>query len=71
MCGEPEFMDRMLLKYHEAAREKGVRGLVVVLSGMHRERGASAGVHAGPNPSGLFRCTHTEGNRVKGTPACM
>jgi hypothetical protein len=25
LCGEPEFMDRMLLKYHEEARDKGVR----------------------------------------------
>lgn len=24
LCGEPEFMDRMLLKYHEEARAKGV-----------------------------------------------
>ncbi len=26
LCGEPEFMDRMLLMYHEEAKSKGVRG---------------------------------------------
>jgi short subunit dehydrogenase-like uncharacterized protein len=35
LCGEPEFMDRMLLKYHEEARAKGVSCIYVCIDAWH------------------------------------
>lgn len=32
LCGEPEFMDRMLLKYHDQAKDKGVRQREIMMN---------------------------------------
>lgn len=39
LCGEPEFMQLMTLKYHEAALAKGVIVMHACAFGEHRELG--------------------------------